>query len=165
MFGFEKKNPTGRNPKNYRAVSGPLSACFLGLLLACSDIDASAQAQEIRDIMIGSSLVEDFDMGVTSGRDRSDWLSEAGGFYEAFYPSGQGWGAIFVTVGPPIDPPRPSEKKFGYSILSIEMKGFNGGEVVLIGIKTKDQRDNGRETKIQTVLSSDWRAYEFGLDV
>lgn len=145
-------------------VAGCLSLYFLGTLLVGMGIENNANAQEFRDIMIGSSLTENFDMGVNSGRDRTDWLSEAGGIFEASYPSGQSWGAVFVTVGPPTDPPRPSADFSGYDALSIDMRGLNGGEVVWIGIKTKDQRDNGRETKIRTVLTDDWFSYEYDLE-
>ncbi len=140
------------------------SFLILGSLLAFANVVSEADAQEFRDIMIGSSLVENFDMGVNSGKNRTDWLSESGGFFEASYPSEQSWGAIFVTVGTPINPPRPSVDLSSYDAVSIDMKGLNGREVVWIGIKTKDQRDKGRETKIRTVLTENWSSYEFDLE-
>ena len=135
----------------------------IALLLLWQAVGHVANGQEVHDIMIGSSLIDGYDMGVNSSGGRTDWLEEAGGYFKMDYPPGQTWGAVFVTVGPPQDPPRPSRDFSMFDTLSIEMKGDREGELVSVGIKTNVQPDNGRETKVRTTLGPEWRIYEYPL--
>ena len=48
-----------------------------------------------------------------------------------------------------------------YQYLSVEMKGEAQGQTVYIGIKDKSQPDDGTETTVRTILSSDWETYTF----
>jgi hypothetical protein len=43
------------------------------------------------------------------------------------------------------------------------MRGEHGGEVVYIGIKDRNQPDNGGEKKIKVVLDAGWETYTFDL--
>ncbi len=43
------------------------------------------------------------------------------------------------------------------------MKGQLGGEVVEIGLKDKDDPDNGSETKIKQTLTNRWQPYTYNL--
>jgi hypothetical protein len=80
------------------------------------------------------------------------------------YPSGQLWGAVFITVGPPKPPPRSGKDLSDYQTLSLELRGANGGEVVWIGLKDNSDPDNGTETKIQVgPLTTQWQTFTFPL--
>jgi hypothetical protein len=119
-----------------------------------------------RDILVGSKLSAGFDMGVNSSEGRTDWLEKNTdeGYFKMSYPVGQTWGAVFITVGKPKVPPRPSRDFSAYQTLSIEMKAGPGARVVDIGIKTNTQPDDGSETKIPVRLSSEWKTYELSLN-
>lgn len=117
-----------------------------------------------RDILVGSELLEPFDMGVNSSGGKTDWLSKEPDHMKMAFPANQKWAAVFVTVGEPTDPPRPSMDLSQFNTLSIEMRGAAGGERVEIGIKSNDQPDTGRETKKSVSLTPAWRVYEFMLD-
>jgi len=80
------------------------------------------------------------------------------------YPSGQSFGAVFITVGKPIQPPRPGKDLSKYHQLSVELQGQVGGESVSIGIKDKNQPDDGSETKVPVSgLTTDWKHFTFPL--
>jgi hypothetical protein len=71
---------------------------------------------------------------------------------------------VFITVGPPRDPPRPGKDLSSYGTLSLELRGATGGEYVSIGVKDNTDLDNGRETKIPVRdLSTDWQTHTFDL--
>lgn len=119
---------------------------------------------EIRHVMIGSTLETGFDMGVNSSENRVGWVTSMGGHFRLAYPSGQAWGALFVTIGKPKDRPRPFMDFSSYKTLKLEMRGQDGGEVVFIGVKTNTQPDDGTETKLPIRLSKIWQTYRFELD-
>ncbi len=103
-----------------------------------------------------------YDMGVDSSGQRRDWLETTEGAMKMAYPAGQSWGAVFITVGPPADPPRPWKDFSPFRTLSVELRGKNGGESVEIGIKDSSDPDDGSETKtLVSQLSSEWKTYEF----
>jgi hypothetical protein len=79
------------------------------------------------------------------------------------YPAGQSWGAVFVTVGPPREKPRPSHDLSAFDTLVVEMKGDKGGEMVKIGIKTNEQPDDGSESQSLVSLEPGWQTYTFAL--
>lgn len=140
---------------------------FLGflLVLALSPFIANqANAQdEVQDILIGAELTAGFDMGMNSSRGMTDWLESENTDFIMSYPANQSWGAVFITVGKPTDPPRPSRDFSAYRTLSIEMKGGPGSRTIDIGIKTNTQKDDGSETKKTVTLTQDWQVYEFSL--
>ncbi len=135
------------------------------LILTCSAIlfiiSTTVYAEQI---LVGSQLEKGYGMGVDSSEKRRDWLSNEGGFFRISYPKGQSWGAVFITVGNPTDPPRPFRNFMKYKTLQIEMKGDKGGETVSVGIKTNTQQDDGTETKKNIKLTKDWRIYRFPLE-
>jgi hypothetical protein len=118
---------------------------------------------DVQDILIGADLTSGLDMGVNSSNGRTDWLESQNGAFKMSYPANQTWGAVFITVGPPTDPPRPFRDFSAYRTLSIEMKGGPGARTIDIGVKTNTQPDNGRETKKTENLTQDWRTYEIAL--
>ena len=136
------------------------------LLLACLSLnyvspDAIAQTNEFR--VFDSQLARGLDMGVDSSEQRRDWVTKGQGQIKMSYPSGQDWGAVFITVGKPKDPPRPSKDLSAFRMLVMELKGESGGEQVEIGIKTNQQPDDGSEVKVPVRLTNTWQVFKFPL--
>ena len=100
-------------------------------------------------------------MGVNSSENKTNWVKSEDGQMRMAYPPDQSWGAVFITVGKPKQPPRPFRDFSAYSTLTIEMKGGVGGEELEIGLKTNAQPDDGSETKLPVKLTSDWKQYRF----
>jgi len=120
--------------------------------------------RQIRDIYVGKRLSSEYDMGVDSSGGRTDWLSNLNGSMCMAYPAGQSWGAVFITVGKPKDPPRPWKDFSEFQTILIELKGEYGGESVEVGLKDACDPDDGSESKIKiSSLSADWLTYEFPL--
>jgi exo-beta-1,3-glucanase (GH17 family) len=115
-------------------------------------------------IYYGPRLADGYDMGVNTSEGLTDWLTDMGGYMRMDYPSGQSWGAVFVTVGPPTDPPRPGKDLSNYRALSLELRGEVGGEDVWVGLKDNTDRDDGSERKIRVRdLTKDWQTFNFPL--
>jgi len=131
---------------------------------AISSITVEAQGPSDRVVLAGTQLSAGFDMGVNSSNNLTNWLSQDStvGAMKMAYPAGQAWGAVFITVGPSINPPRPGMDFSAYSTLLVEMQG-DPGQTVDIGIKDKNQPDDGTETKVTVVLTSSWRTYAIPL--
>jgi hypothetical protein len=141
-----------------RATTIVLISVGLGLI-------PGALGQQSRlDVLTGGSLSPGFDVGVNSSEGKTAWLKNKGEDLKMSYPRGQSWGAVFVTVGKPTEPPRPFRDLSAFSILAIEMKGRSGREQLEIGIKTNAQADDGSETKVAVILTSHWKTYYFRLD-
>jgi len=127
-------------------------------------VGSQATAQDdVQDIVIKADLTSGFNMGVNSSGGRTDWLESESSDFKMSYPANQTWGAVFITVGPPTDPPRPFRDFSAYHILSVEMKGGTGSKTIDLGIKTNTQRDDGTESKKTETLTQDWRVYEVAL--
>ena len=139
-------------------ATGRLKQALSGLL-----VDPTLYRSNVT-IYGGRTLSLGYDMGVNSSGGRTDWLTDMYGYMKMDYPSGQSWGAVFITVGPSKDPPRPSQDFSSYKYLSVELKGETGEESVDIGIKDSDDPDNGSETKITKNLTGDWKEYTFALN-
>jgi hypothetical protein len=134
---------------------------FLQIVL-CSSMNFSLFAQN-HSIYVGQVLSPGYDMGVNSSNNLTNWLSDSLGYMKMVYPAGQVWGAVFITVGQPVNPPRPFKNYSMYKSMQIEMKGGSGGETIDIGIKDNTDPDNGQETKIAILLTKEWKIYEFSL--
>jgi hypothetical protein len=127
----------------------------------CSMMSVGLFAQD-HPIYVGQTLSSGYDMGVNTNEGLTSWLSKSDEEYmKMAYPSGQSWGAVFITVGKPTNPPRPYKNFAMHKSISVEMKGANGGESVEIGIKDNTDPDNGAETKIAVTLTNEWKVYEF----
>lgn len=82
------------------------------------------------------------------------------------YPSRQEWGAVFVTVGTPVEArPRPHFADISsFRVLRFYCRGELGGEVFEVGLKDRYAPDNGQETKVPVgPLSRDWKEIEIRL--
>src|ERR1039458_3970834 len=78
----------------------------------------------IQDVLAGSKLTSGFNMGIETSEKQHNWLEKNTdqGYFKLAYPSGQSWGAVFITDGPPKDFPRPLRDFSGYQTISLEMK-------------------------------------------
>jgi len=137
--------------------------CLLFACLSLFYISPASIAQTNEFRVFDSQLSKGLDMGVDSSEQRRDWVSKGQGYIKMSYPSGQDWGAVFVTVGKPRDLPRPSKDLSAFRMLVIELKGESGGEQVEIGIKTNKQPDDGSEVKIPVRLTNTWQVFKFPL--
>jgi len=144
-----------------RLNSFPIISALV-LLLAAGQGMSQVGSQ---DVLVGSKLTAGFDMGIETSEKQHNWLEKNAdqGYFKLAYPSGQSWGAVLTTVGPPRDPPRPMRDFSGYQTLSLEMKADPSTRVVDIGIKTNTQPDNGSETKVPVKLVPEWKTYELSL--
>lgn len=123
-----------------------------------------AQGVSERGIFDGGSLTTGFDMGVNTSEGRTDWVEPDGDSMKMAYPSEQAWGAVFVTVGPPKDQPRPGIDLSAYSTLLVEIRG-DPGTTFEIGIKDNTQLDDGNEAKVIVPLFSTYRTYAIPLSM
>src|SRR5258708_17862341 len=112
----------------------------LGLFLYMGS-QATAQ-DDVQDVLIGANLTSGFNMGVNSSGGRTDWLESEGSDFKMSYPANQTWGAVFITVGQPKDPPHPFRDFSAYRTLSLEMKGGAGSRTIDVGIKTNTHNDD-----------------------
>jgi hypothetical protein len=133
------------------------------MVVACLVSPAVWADGKFKQVMVGSTLQSGFDMGVNSSEGKTDWVTNMDGYFSLAYPNDQAWGALFITVGKPRNPPRPFMDLSSYKTLKLEMKGQNGGELVSIGVKTNTQPDDGTETKMPLRVSKDWETYQFDL--
>lgn len=135
---------------------------ILPVLLAFGPV-LFAQTEQKKDILIGSQLTEGFDMGVDSSGHLYEWVVKEDGQFRMVYPAGQSWGAVFITVGMSTPPPRMSLDLSAFSTLFIDMRSDKLDTDVEIGIKDKNQPDDGTETKVKVYLTPTWRTYTFRL--
>ncbi|MCP4536168.1 MAG: hypothetical protein GY832_03390 [Chloroflexi bacterium] len=115
---------------------------------------------------ISKSLVfaDGYDMGVNTSDGLTGWVADMGGYIRMDYPSGQDWGAVFITWGEPTGRPRPYVDLSNYRTLSLELRGEVGGEMVWIGLKDNTDPDNGSETKfLVDNLTTEWQTFTFRL--
>ena len=117
-----------------------------------------------RDIFLNGQLSTYYDIGVDTSEERRDWLSEAEDGLEMAYPAQQEWGAVFFTVGVPVDPPRPWKDFSEFGSLVVDLKGAVGGETVRVGVKDYDDPDDGQEKTVTVSgLSTEWKTSSFPL--
>lgn len=110
-------------------------------------------------VFIKGKLGSGLNMGVNTSDGITDWVRVSNNITMK-YPGRQSWGAVFITIGEPTQPPRPARDYSKYNKLLIEMKGEKGGESVLIGLKDKDDPDDGSESKTRLNLTRQWGIYE-----
>ena len=79
------------------------------------------------------------------------------------YPSGQSWGAVFLTVGKPTDPPRPWKDFSEFGVLSVDARGEQGGERIQVGIKTATNPDDGEEKLFDLSLTREYAWHDISL--
>jgi hypothetical protein len=132
-------------------------------IIICGMMSLSLFAQN-HAIYVGQTLSLGYEMGVNSSGNQTNWLADSLGYMKMVYPSGQSWGAVFITVGEPTNSPRPFRNFSMFRSITIEMMSNRDNETVKIGIKDNTDPDNGQETKITVTLSKHWQVYELSLN-
>lgn len=122
---------------------------------------APSPTPQRRDFLTGASLAAGFDLAVGSSGGSNNFATADGNSIRMAYPPGQSFG--FVTVHP-VGPNKPGLDLSAFSTLVIELRG-DPGKVVQIGIKDRNQPDDGSEKKVAVKLTSDWRTYSFPLSL
>ena len=121
--------------------------------------------QQDPSIFVDGRLTSGLDLGVDSSERRTEWAEVANGELCMRYPNGQDWGAVFVTVGKPRDPPRPARDFSGYERLVVEARSSGGRGPVMIGLKDNGDPDDGSESKLPLQgLRESWGEFSFDLD-
>ncbi len=116
------------------------------------------------NIYIGKTLRNGLNMGIDSSEHSYQWVQNLNGQMKASYPAGQDWGTVFITVGN-LAPPgsRESMDLSQYRYLSVEMRSELENQTVFIGLKDKNQPDDGSETLLPASLASEWKTFIFDL--
>jgi exo-beta-1,3-glucanase (GH17 family) len=121
-------------------------------------------SRQVRTVFDSRGLAFGYDMGVDSSYQKRDWLRQVGDGMMMAYPAGQTWGAVFITVGRPVDPPRPWKDFSSFHMLRVDLRGEKGGESLDIGIKDYADPDNGTESRVHvSSLPTTWLTYQFPL--
>jgi len=150
-------------------LSTQLSAQFDSIEVAkksaISTIQSTIPNQDGAIIFEGGKLSSGLDMGINTSGGQTNWATNSNGIINMSYPPNQSWGAVFITVGKPTSSyPRPSRDFSNYKTLEIELKGATGNEDVLVGLKGREDSDDGSETKVRvSKLSKDWKYYSLEL--
>lgn len=131
---------------------------------AVSEVRAVGSPIDDPVVFENGRLSSGLDMGVDSSGGRRDWLEVKNGMMCMAYPSGQQWGVVFITVGPPSQPPRAARDFSMYRSMVVEVRGANGGETVLVGLKDNTDPDDGSETKVRLPdLGVQWQTHKISL--
>ena len=129
------------------------------------------------DIFVNGKLTAGYGLGLNTDQGRTDWLSCGNALCpdccRMALPSGQNWGAVFITVGNPRQPPRPAADFSNFTHLEVELRGDQDGQSIQVGIKDACQPDDGTETKVSVgtsaapcsggPLPTEWGTYRFPL--
>lgn len=105
-----------------------------------------------------------FVVGLDTSGHQHQWLTTSNGSLVLTYPANQQWGAMFISIGPPAPPGhRPSVDLSAYRSLVVDLRAAVDGQCVRIGIKDKNQPDDGSETTVQQCLNAGWSTITFPL--
>lgn len=127
------------------------------------ELNKVSSLQDNPIVLSNGKLGSGLDMLVATSEDKTNWVSFTEKAICMSYPSGQEWGAVLITIGKPTNAFRPSKSFSKYKKLVVELKGEKGGETVLIGLKDKNDPDDGSEDRTRLNLSNNWQAYEIDL--
>lgn len=109
-----------------------------------------------RDVYVGG-LESSFGLGIDTSGQQRHWLTEKEGVLTLVYPANQQWGAMFITIGPPVPPGnRPSLDLSAYHSLVVDLRTIVGGQCIRIGIKDRTQPDDGSEITVQQCMTTQW---------
>lgn len=115
-------------------------------------------------IFTDGRLTSGYDMGVNTSGGLTNWANANNGHICMSYPPGQSWGSVFITVGKPTQHSRAARDFSRYQMLSLELRGINGGESVTVGLKDNTDPDDGSESKILIQnLTTNWNTFEIPL--
>jgi len=121
-----------------------------------SPASATLVQRSYRDVYVGG-LEAGFAFGMETSGHQRHWLTAHDGSLALTYPANQQWGVMFISVGPPAPPgQRPSLDLSAYRSLVVDLRAAVDGQCVRIGIKDKNQPDNGSEISVQRCLTTQW---------
>jgi exo-beta-1,3-glucanase (GH17 family) len=124
---------------------------------------ATLLERSYRDVYVGG-LEYGFSLGVDISGQQRRWLTEKGGVLTLVYPANQQWGTMFVTVGQPALPGhRQAMDLSRYQSLEVDIRAETNEQCVRIGIKDRDQPDNGNETTVPQCLTVSWTTVKLPL--
>ncbi len=117
---------------------------------------ATLMQRSYRDVYV-DGLESDFVLGMDTSGHQRQWLIANDGSLVLTYPANQQWGVMFVTVGPAVPlGHRSSLDLSAYRSLIVDLRATVDGQCVRIGIKDKNQPDNGSEITVQRCLTAQW---------
>jgi glucan 1,3-beta-glucosidase len=120
-------------------------------------VPLTVQERSYRDVLVGSRLETPFNLGIDTDQHQRHWLTAGPGMLTLAYPAGQQWGAMFITVGPPVPAGhRPSVDLSRYRSLQVQLRASTNGQRVRLGIKDRHQLDNGSEITVEQTLTTHW---------
>ena len=109
-----------------------------------------------RDVYVGG-LEPGFGLGIDTSGQQRQWLISNADSLLLTYPANQQWGAMFITVGPPVPPAHRLSLNFSaYRSLVVDLRAAVDGQCIRIGIKDKNQSDDGSEISVQRCLTTQW---------
>ena len=127
---------------------------------------ASVVATDL-DIYPSTGLASGMDMGVNTDTGNSGWLQNCGEYMQCAYPTGQAWGAVFITKGASTSnvSARQVIDVSSYNTLSVDLKGaVEEKETVSIGVKTNTDPDSGNEPRyVVSGLTTSWQTIKVPL--
>ncbi len=125
---------------------------------------ATLSQRSYRDVYVNGPE-SGFVVGMDTSEHQRQWLTTSNGSLALTYPANQQWGAMFITVGPPAPlGHRPSLDLSAYRSLVVDLRAAVDGQCVSIGIKDKNQPDNGSEVTVQQCLKAQWSTITLPLD-
>src|ERR1035438_2525023 len=139
-----------------------LAAVALRLLVQSS---AGAQSSQNKDVMLQGQLTPGFDEGVNSSAGITNWVNPnpADNSQKMSCPPNQAWCAMWLSYGPTLSGfPSPGIDTSSYSTLLVELRG-DSTKTITIGVKDNTHLDDGTETKVRVLLTTDWRTYAIPL--
>jgi hypothetical protein len=156
---FNRKNQV-RSISSYFLL--PLIMVVLIVIAGCGAADGPGNRSIDRNsnefLIFTNILTPGFDIGANSSSGNTGWLEDTGEGMKMSYPSGEAWGAVFIVSDSVTTPPRPSKDFSAYKTLSFEVKGEVGGESFQVGLKDKDDPDDGGEAKVTVCnLTNEWQ--------
>lgn len=173
----ENKSSLDKTGKNFWDTTLGIIAKITALIIAISGLIVAVQPffkpkendrQEFKEVatlqenpfvLLDGKLGSGLNMGINTSEGITNWARMNGNELCMSYPDKQFWGAVFITVGKPTQPPRPSKDFSRYRSLVLELKGEKGGETILIGFKDNQDPDDGSEAKLRLTLTKDWTQY------
>jgi exo-beta-1,3-glucanase (GH17 family) len=121
-----------------------------------SPASATLVQRNYRDVYVGG-LESGFGLGIDTSGQQRQWLTSNDGSLLLTYPANQQWGAMLITVGPSVPPAhRPWLNFSAYRSLVVDLRAAVDGQCVRIGIKDKNQPDDGSEISVQRCLTTQW---------
>lgn len=140
-----------------------MKSALLGLFIVCMTVLMSC-VPTTHPVYMGKEMSSGYDIGVTTNNNVLGWLHDSNGYMKMEYPQSQLWGAVYMTVGKVKDlPNKPVVDLSAFKLLTFELKSNGDSLTILVGMKDKEDPDDGTETKIPVIVTGEWKKYELPL--